>query len=228
MSEKIQDQSRTTAKGPLVWDVPTRLFHWALVILITISFYTGLTGGFDIMDYHMLSGYGILSLIIFRLIWGFTGNRHARFTGFVRGPAAVMAYLREIRTQRPTPGHNPLGALSVIAILLAILVQAGTGLFASDDIFTEGPLVHLIDAGTSGSLTEIHELMMYITGGLIGLHIAAILWYRFGKQTNLVKPMLTGRWFEVSDTEEAANPWLRGLFVMLLSAGGVYALVTWV
>ena len=108
-----------------VWDLPVRLFHWCLVILIAISIYTGENGGFNEMDYHMLSGYAVLALILFRIIWGFVGSRHARFSDFVR-PTKVAAYTRSLfnrEKDETNPGHNPLGGLSVVAILLVLLIQ---------------------------------------------------------------------------------------------------------
>ncbi|MDZ7684035.1 MAG: cytochrome b/b6 domain-containing protein [Gammaproteobacteria bacterium] len=164
-----------------VWDLPTRIFHWLLVVLVSLSLYTGFVGGFEEMDWHMYSGYAILTLILFRLAWGVFGSYNARFTTFVRGPGAIMAYVRSLRSSPPGVGHSPLGGVSVLAILLAICVQAATGLFATDDIFIEGPLVHLVSDDMSGELTRIHNLNRWIIIALIGLHLTAIAFYQLIK-----------------------------------------------
>lgn len=216
-------------KKRLIWDSPTRIFHWSLVILVSISFTTGLIGGFDIMDYHQLSGYGILTLVIFRIIWGVIGNDHARFTQFIKGPAATFTYLRRILHREPTEmdGHNPLGALSVISLLAALLIQATTGLFANDDILLEGPLVHLVSNSTSQTLTAIHETMAWILAGLVTLHLIAIAYHSLIRREDLLLPMLRG-WRESNTLEgNAKNPRLRGLVVFSLVAAGVYGLITY-
>ena len=222
-----------------VWDSPTRLFHWLLALLVGVSFYTGLTGGFDIMDYHMLSGYGILTLVIFRCIWGFIGNEHVRFNRFIAGPKRVARYIKSRRGQPSNPynaapivGHNPLGGWSVIAILGALLTQTGTGLFANDDIFTEGPLVHLVSERLSSQLTGIHGTMAWIIGGLVLLHLAAIAFYQLHFAENLWLPMIKG-WRrmqspQLAQVHDAANPWIRGLLLISITAAGVYYLVQYV
>ena len=141
---KLVDQA--AAKPPamserriLVWDLPVRLFHWLLVMLVIVSFVTGELGG-TWMQIHLWSGYTILGLLLFRLAWGFIGGHHARFSSFVRGPNAVRRYARTL-WDRSAPrhlGHNPLGGWSVLAMLLLLLFQVATGLFANDDIFTQG------------------------------------------------------------------------------------------
>lgn len=177
-----------------VWDLPLRLFHWSLVILVGVSIYTGLVGGFVEMDYHMLSGYAILTLIIFRIAWGFAGSEHSRFSSFVK-PARIVPYLRSLPGpgHKPHAGHNPLGALSVLAMLLALLVQALTGLFANDDILLEGPLYHLVSEDMSDRLTSIHHYNTWVIYCLLGLHGLAILYYEIVKGERLALPMITGR-----------------------------------
>jgi cytochrome b len=127
----------------VVWDLPTRLFHWLLTIFVIISFVTGNIGG-NAMQYHEWSGFVILVLLVFRLVWGFLGGRQSRFSAFVRGPAAVLRYATALikGNSPPVLGHNPLGGWSILAMMLALFVQVGTGLFANDDILTEGPLYH--------------------------------------------------------------------------------------
>lgn len=193
------------AAAPRIWDLPTRLFHWALVSLVVFSFVTAKIGG-NAMAWHMRSGYAILTLLLFRLVWGFIGARYARFTTFVRGPGAVVAYVRGLRTPDDAgpaaavagpiasaqAGHSPLGALAVVAMLLVLLVQATTGLFANDEIFTEGPLAKLVSGETSARLTGIHLANQWVIVSLVALHLLAIAWYTFARRDNLVGAMIFG------------------------------------
>ena len=173
-----------------VWDLPTRLFHWALAVLIGLSWWTAETGRNSL---HLWLGYGVLFLLFFRILWGFLGSSTSRFSAFVRGPRAVAEYVRN-RFRWPTAGHAPLGALSVLALLALLLVQVGTGLFASDeDGFFSGPLSYLVSIGASESMTGLHEELFDWLLVLIGLHVAAILLYRLALGRNLVGPMITGK-----------------------------------
>ena len=173
-----------------VWDLPTRLFHWSLVLLIGLSWWTAET---DQDDLHVWLGYGVLFLLVFRVLWGFLGSSTARFSAFVRGPRAVVEYVRN-RFRWPLAGHAPLGALSVLALLALLIVQVGTGLFAMDeDGLFGGPLAYLVGIGTSDTLTELHEELFDWLLILIGLHIAAILLYRLALGRNLLGPMISGK-----------------------------------
>ena len=152
-----------------IWDLPTRVFHWLLAACVIGAFVTIKAGGLW-TEYHMLFGYAVLGLILFRIVWGFVGSSHARFARFVRGPRTIAAYLRG--TMPRTPGHNPLGALSVIAMILLLGYQAVTGLFANDDIFTEGPLAGLVGKDLSDRLTGLHKLDELPILILVGLHVS--------------------------------------------------------
>jgi len=176
-----------------VWDLPLRLFHWLLAILITVSWISVTSGG-NAMQIHVLSGYTVLTLLLFRILWGFFGGTHARFSAFVRSPRAAIRYLRALRGDGSPPhlGHNPAGAWSVLAMLTVLLVQVGTGLFSNDDIATEGPLAKLISKAVSDRITGIHHLNVKILYALIGLHLSAVAFYFFHRRENLVKPMFTG------------------------------------
>lgn len=175
-----------------IWDLPTRLFHWSLVLLVVFSVATAKVGG-NWMDWHMRSGYAVLALLVFRLLWGFAGSRYALFAQFVRAPRAVLAYLRAPRgVGERHAGHNPLGGWSVLALLAALLVQAATGLFANDEIATEGPLSKLVSGATASLMTKIHLLNQNAIYALVALHLAAIAYYFFAKRENLVVPMVTG------------------------------------
>ena len=183
----------TTSTDPAVrqpiWDLPTRLFHWLLVALIAFSWWSAEN---DEIDLHIWAGMAVLSLLLFRLLWGLFGSSTARFSSFIRGPQAVVAYLRDAGSWRRA-GHTPLGGLSVLALLGLTAVEVGLGLVAADeDGFYAGPLTHLVSAATSELATELHEELFNFLLALIGLHIAAILYYRLrGKR--LVGAMVTGK-----------------------------------
>ncbi len=170
-----------------VWDLPTRLFHWTLAALVVGSFATVKAGA---MIWHERLGYAALALVLFRLAWGFVGGHYARFANFVAGPGRVVAYLRGAVPS--APGHNPLGALSVLALLAVVGFQAGSGLFANDDIAFEGPLARYVSSATSSLLTTLHRTNEKVIIALVALHVAAILYYRFARKQDLVRPMLDG------------------------------------
>jgi cytochrome b len=176
-----------------VWDLPTRLFHWLLFVLVSLSFASGIMGG-TAMDVHMRSGYGILVLLIFRFVWGFVGGRASRFKSFVKNPATVLSCAASIfnRREKAYLGHNPLGGWSIVAMLAVLFIQVGTGLFASDDILSEGPLYQWVSRETSNFLTGIHLINRYVLVGLIAVHIFAVLFYLLYKRENLIQPMITG------------------------------------
>lgn len=176
-----------------MWDVPTRLVHWSLVILIALSWWSVENKR---MDIHYWSGLTVVGLIVFRLYWGFAGPETARFSRFIKGPRAVFGYVGKLfrPDYRASFGHNPLGALSVIALLLAVGTQAGLGLFASDTSYvSSGPLSNLVDYETSEDITDLHEDFFNVLLAVIGLHLAAIIFYLVGKRINLIGPMITGR-----------------------------------
>lgn len=202
-----------------VWDLPIRLFHWVLVALVAALWLSGELGH---LDRHMLLGEIVLALLIFRLAWGVAGSPTARFSHFVRGPGAALAYLRAARSGAVRSiGHNPLGAYSVLALLALLLVQAVSGLFTSDDIFTEGPLAHLASAETVSLLSTIHRAGFKVLLAFIGLHLAAVVFYRVVKKDDLVRAMITGT-KEVPTGVEGIrfrNPLLA--LVLLLVAGAV-------
>jgi cytochrome b len=174
-----------------VWDWPVRLTHWLFVLCLAISWWSAEE---RVMDWHRYSGYTLLGLLIFRIYWGFAGSSSARFSSFVRGPGDVIAYLRSARDEHRIAGHNPLGGWSVAAMLTLMLAQVLIGLFVSDvDGLESGPLSHLVSFETSRTLADLHEVVFNVILGLIGLHIAAILFYLLARRDNLVVAMLTGR-----------------------------------
>lgn len=202
-----------------VWDLPLRIFHWALAFCVIAAYISQSIGG-NAMVWHGRFGLAVLGLLTFRLAWGFVGSTNARFRHFVRGPKAIAAYLRG---QWSGLGHNPLGALSVLALLGVPLLLTLTGLFANDDIAFEGPLYVLIDKDLSDRITKIHHWFEPVILILVGLHVAAIAFYAWMKKQTLVKPMMTG-WKEVAEGESATGGGLGAfLFSLALAIAVVVA-----
>ena len=175
-----------------VWDFGVRLFHWSLVLLMIGSVVTIKLGK---IEYHTWCGYCILMLVLFRILWGFAGGTYARFTTFVKGPSAVIAYLKGMLggAKETTLGHNPMGALSVLAMLAAILFQASSGLFTnSDDFSFEAALYKWVGKDLSDKITSLHRLNQNVLYALVALHLCAIAFYLLVKKQNLVTPMITG------------------------------------
>jgi len=177
-----------------VWDVPVRLFHWGLAALVAVSFTTAQIGG-NAMEYHEWSGLSILTLVLFRVLWGFAGSTYARFGTFVRGPRPALEYARSLLRRKPPfhAGHNPLGGWMILLLLTSLLVQAGTGLFANDDIMLEGPLAEHVSKATSDLLTRIHHMNFNVLLALLTVHVGAALYYLRVERENLILPLVTGR-----------------------------------
>jgi cytochrome b len=172
-----------------VWDFPTRLFHWALVLLIGFSWWSAENYH---MDWHRLSGQAVLFLISFRLIWGVAGSDTARFAHFLKGPRVVRAYLADTKTAAHV-GHNPLGGWSVVAMLAVLGVQVASGLFAVDiDGIESGPLSHFVDFDHGRLASAIHGACFTVLQALIALHVLAIVFYLAVRRRNLIGPMVTG------------------------------------
>lgn len=174
-----------------VWDLPTRVFHWALVgcvIGLVITAYTD-TG----LDWHARLGYAVLALLLFRLVWGFIGGRWSRFSSFLYSPSSVLAYLRGSSHPDHLVGHNPLGAGSVLAMLIVLLAQVGTGLVSDDESSFQGPLNRFVSSSQGLAATWYHkEVGQWLLLGLVGLHIAAVLFYVLRKHEDLVRAMIGG------------------------------------
>jgi len=178
-----------------VWDLPVRLFHWTLVILIATSYFSGRAGG-DWMKLHFWSGYAILTLLLFRIVWGFVGSTTARFSNFVKGPAAAFRHLAELAgTDRPREaGHNPLGGAMIVVLIFGVLAQAIAGLFSADtDMGTvNGPLANLVADKTVDRLTSFHKFWVNVLLVLVGVHVLAAIVYLVWKRQNLIAAMIHG------------------------------------
>ena len=183
----------TTLRTVRIWDLPTRLFHWLLVLALVGLVVTGKLGG-NALVWHMRLGLLVGALLVFRLLWGLVGGRWSRFASFVRGPAALLRYLRG--AHRPDDhfevGHNPLGAASVLAMLALLLAQVATGLLADDEIANTGPLNRFVANATGLVATGWHKGGgLWLILALVGLHLAAITWHHW-RGVGLVLPMITG------------------------------------
>jgi cytochrome b len=214
--------------APIVWDLPTRLFHWTLVALILLQF---LSGDFGLipMSWHYWVGYATLALVVFRVLWGFAGSHTSRFASFLRGPGAVAHYARETAAGRHVQviGHNPVGGWSVLLMLLSILAQSITGLFSSDDLEEAGPLVDRVSEATVEWMTRVHHLNRWLLVLLIVLHVGAVLMHWVIRRDNLVAAMIHGRG-RVSAQDEAPRiaPLHRALLLLVISAIAVAFIVT--
>lgn len=215
-------------KPVVVWDLPTRLFHWMLVALVAGAFVTAKSGG-TAMRYHMWFGSAVLALLLFRIVWGVIGSQASRFTSFLAGPGTVVDYARTLLRRAPSHhfSHNPLGGWSVAAMLLVLLVQAGTGLFSDDDIATAGPLAVSVSRDLSYRLTTTHLRNPEVIVALVALHIVAVLFHLAYKRENLITPMITGvKWLPVDGREAGfIKPVWWAAVAAIASAGAVYWLM---
>ena len=211
-----------------VWDLPTRVFHWLLVLVFIGLVVTGKVGG-NALVWHMRLGLGVLALLCFRLVWGLVGGRWSRFASFVHAPATVLRYLRG--QARPGEyldvGHNPLGAGSVLAMLGLLMLQVGTGLLADDEISSTGPLNKYVANATGLLATGWHKNVgQWLLLALVALHLGAIVFYRLRGQ-NLVTPMITGDKALPADVPASRDSTATRLLGLAVLAAGV-ALAGWV
>ncbi len=184
----------TRLQAVRVWDLPTRLFHWALALCVVGSVISAKIGG-NALIWHMRLGYVVFSLLAFRLLWGFVGGRWSRFASFVYSPATLWRYLRGRGHghEHFDVGHSPLGAGSVFALLLFLAAQVASGLFADDEIATTGPLNKFVSTATGLALTSYHKTGgQWVLIGLVLLHVLAIVLYRVRRKKDLIGPMLRG------------------------------------
>ena len=182
MADRDPDTQSETAKRIPIWDRPTRVFHWVLAILFVVCFVSGRNGQFDI---HIPAGQALLVLVVARILWGLVGSETSQLAGLVRSPATILAYIRTVPRREPDRygGHNPLGGLSVVAMLALLLLQTGLGLFAADvDGLHEGPLSFLVSYDLAREASELHAIVVDILLGLVGLHLAAILFHLIYKR----------------------------------------------
>lgn len=212
-----------------VWDLPTRIFHWALAFCVFSLLITGFTGG-DAMQWHYRFGYSVLTLLLFRLVWGIVGGKWSRFASFVYAPYSIIRYVKGQGDPLHSVGHSPLGAFSVFAMLGLLLAQVSTGLISDDEISAAGPLTKFVSNATVSLASSYHvtigKLLVIV---LIITHIVAIVFYLYKKRENLIKPMLHGDKLLPANTPASVDTaGTRGLAlaILLLCAAAVYALVS--
>ena len=209
----------TKTKTIRLWDLPVRLFHWATVLLVAGLWVTHVT---DHMSLHIKLGLAMLFLVTFRILWGVLGSETARFASFVRGPAAIRAYLASGRKADGSPvvGHNPLGALSVIGLIGILAVQVGLGLFASDtDGIYYGPLNQYVSYDRAELLTHLHEFVFNLILLLVVIHLGAIIYYAVKKKDRLIPPMVTGQKTFAEPVAQPKGAPVWRLAIALLLAG---------
>ncbi|NND59243.1 MAG: cytochrome B [Gammaproteobacteria bacterium] len=219
----------TKQQQRLVWDLPLRIFHWLLVVSVIASFTTGKIGS-SVREYHMLLGYWMLGLLIFRLVWGVVGTRHSRFASFIPTPASSWRYARNVlKGEAPASiGHNPLGSLMVFLMLALLITQVVSGLFVDDDIFFAGPFAHAVRSSTSKFFEGLHHDVVNWIVVLAILHIAAALYHTFRMKEPLIRAMFTGRKSaDVVPHDQAitTSAVIRALVVAAVTAAFVYWLV---
>ncbi len=206
-----------------IWDLPVRVTHWSLALIVPAMWFTADN---SLWYWHTRLGHVLLALLIFRVMWGFLGTDTARFSSFVKGPSAVLYYLRGDHDAQRTIGHSPLGALAVIGLLGVIGAQVGMGLFAGDPYDgATGPLNALVGVGTADWITDTHEWFVYVVAGMIGLHLSAIAIYVGVKKQTLVAPMVAGK----GKAEEGVEGNTRASFPRFANcAGAAIGVAAWV
>jgi cytochrome b len=213
-----------------VWDLPVRIFHWTLVGAVVTAFVTNKLG-VRYFAYHVWAGYAVIVLVAFRLVWGLVGTRHARFWNFLRGPLETLIYARNLFAGGDAhySGHNPLGALMVLALLAALAAQSVIGLFGNDEIFNVGPLYGYVSKDFSLVLTSIHRRLFYWLAGAVALHVAAVIAHKFFKKEDLIRAMITGRkpFHAVPDGEaiQSSRLWLAVLLAGALAASLAFIII---
>jgi cytochrome b len=199
----------TQLKLQKIWDPVTRLWHWVLALVVILNWVFGEFMSFDTVVWHFYLGYAVLGLLAFRILWGIVGPQNVRWKSLFPGPREIVNYLSKISQREPsgTPGHNPVGSLSALALIVVLLGQGVTGLFIeSDDFFESGPLVGYVSEDVISRMTWLHHQFAEVLLVLVALHLAAIIFYRIWKRENLVKPMITGwKWVRVESSESSEN-----------------------
>jgi len=208
-----------------IWDLPTRLFHWSLFVSVSGLIITGNVGG-SLMTWHFRLGYCVMSLLLFRIVWGLIGGRWSRFASFIYAPRTVFAYLKGKGKPEHSAGHNPIGAGSVFAMFGLLALQVGTGLISDDEISNQGPLTRFVSGARVSLATWWHkDVGKWVIAALIALHVAAILFYLYRKNENLIKPMLVGDkplHVPVAPSRDDAVSRVVAVLVFAVCAGFVY------
>ncbi len=221
--------TRHPLKPTRVWDLPTRIFHWTLLACVIGLVITGNLGG-NWMVWHFRIGYCVLTLLLFRFVWGLVGGRWSRFASFIYAPSTIIAYVQGRGKPEHSVGHNPLGSGSVFALLFFLLMQVATGLISDDEISNQGPLSRFVSGARVSLATWYHkDVGKVILIVLVLLHLAAIIYYRTKKKEDLIGPMLKGDKqldFEAPASRDDAVSRTAAALVLALSASAVWWLVS--
>ena len=203
----------------MLWDLPTRVFHWCIACCIPLALWSAETGNFDA---HSWIGYSVIVLVVTRVLWGLVGSRHSRFSDFLVGPGGVRTYLRGQGYR--SAGHNPLGGWSIVVMLLLLLLQAVSGLFNSDDVLFSGPLYYAADGPFRDTMGVVHEVTSNLLLALVLLHIGAVLYHQFRLKENLLQAMWRGRAPGREGREPPVSAWLA-LLLLCLVGGALWLLL---
>lgn len=205
--------------GRILWDLPTRIFHWGLVCCLPLAWLTAEIGNYEA---HSWIGYTVIVLVVTRVMWGLVGSRHSRFTDFLVGPGGLQAYLRGQGYR--SAGHNPLGGWSIVVMLLLLLLQAGSGLFNSDDALFSGPLYYAADGGLRDTMGVVHEVAFNALLALVALHVGAVLYHQFRLKERLLQAMWWGRAPGREGREPPMSAWFA-LVLLCLVGGALWLLL---
>lgn len=219
-----------------VWDLATRVFHWGLTVSVSAAIIAVKLGD-DWLQWHFRCGYAVLTLLLFRIIWGFTGPRYARFTAFASAPEKIARYARHLvsREADPVVGHNPLGGISIFLMLGVLLFQAVTGLFSNDEHDALAPLATLLSRTLSDTVADVHRANATVVYIVLAVHVLAILFYAIRKRQNLTHPMIFGDTSLILEPNEPppepaqddARTRIRALLLFILCIALVAAAVNW-
>ncbi len=199
-----------------VWDIPTRLFHWALVVIVALAWWSAEEEKYSV---HEWTGYTLLALLLTRIVWGFVGSKHSRFSDFVAGPSRILAYLKG--TAPESPGHNPLGGWSVITLLSLLLLQAVSGLFNTDDVFFNGPLYYAAEGEFRDAMGQVHDIAFNVLLGLVGVHVAVVCYHQWVKRDGMIRAMIAGSAPGRTGQGPLVASW-KALVILLIVAGLIW------
>jgi cytochrome b len=225
--EPVKPQARPGRRSVKVWDLPTRLFHWLVVMLVAAAY---VTVRLNWMDWHVRIGETLLTLVLFRLLWGCFGSETARFSSFLSSPAAAWRHLRHVLRREPDlqAGHNPAGGWMVVALLALLLGETLSGIYLNNDIANAGPLTEWVPASIANAITALHEILWDALLAAVALHLLAIALYAVAKGHNLLTPMLTGRkHLPARVPAPRLAPTMLALFLLIVGAAATALLATY-
>ena len=225
--DRVTPPARLDRRAVLVWDVPTRFFHWLTAVMVAAAY---VTARLNWLDWHARIGEALLALVFFRLLWGCFGSETARFNRFLASPAAAWRHLRHVfrREADLQVGHNPAGGWMVVLLLALLLGETLSGLYVNNDVSDAGPLTEFVPASVANAITVLHAILWDVLLAAVVLHVLAIVLYAVAKGHNLLRPMLTGRKplpANIGAPQSASA--IRALLLLLVSAVAAMLLATY-